>query len=158
MLLVVVVLVVFAADRLTKLAVQRYMPVGTSRPLIDNLVFLTHTQNTGAAFSFGHGLSGLFLLFALVVGVVIVVVYTRVPRDQLLMRIALGMVLGGALGNAFDRLVFQSVTDFIDVRWWPVFNVADSCIVVATLVLVLVMSRRQVAAVTEGKGDVGESG
>src|SRR5438046_2440322 len=112
MLLVVVVLVVFAADRLTKLAVQNSIPLNASRPLIDNLVLLTHTQNSGAAFSLGHGFSGLFLVFAVVVGVVIVVAYRRVAKSQLLMRVALGMVLGGDIGNAFDRLIFQSVTDF----------------------------------------------
>ena len=80
-------------------------------------------------------MSGLFLVFALVVGVVIVVAYARVPKSQLLMRIALGMVLGGDIGNAFDRVVFQSVTDFVDVRWWPVFNVADSAIVIGVVLL-----------------------
>ena len=67
---------------------------------------------------------------------VIVVVYRRLGPGQLLLRVALGMILGGALGNALDRVVSGSVTDFIDLRFWPVFNIADSCIVVAALVLV----------------------
>jgi signal peptidase II len=151
MILVLIAVAVFVADRLTKAAVQRYIPLNESRPVIDQLVFLTHTQNNGAAFSFGHGLGTFFLLFAAGAALVIVYVYRRVPPGEWLTRVALGLVLGGAVGNAFDRLLTSSVTDFIDVRIWPVFNVADSCIVVGALVLAWRLSRKEGAAAVEGE-------
>jgi signal peptidase II len=117
--------------------------VNQSRPIIDRLVFLTHTQNTGAAFSLGNGLGTFFLAFAAIAAVVIVYTYRRVPAGEWWTRIALGLVLGGALGNAFDRVLTSSVTDFVDVRVWPVFNVADSCIVVGALLLVWRLGRRE---------------
>jgi len=147
MLLIFVALLVFAADRVTKLLVEQHLPLDRPVSLIDGLVYLTHTQNTGAAFSLGRSYGTFYLVFALVASVVIVVVYRRLGPGQLVLRVAMGMILGGALGNAFDRLVSSSVTDFIDLRWWPVFNLADSCIVVGAVLIVLdqVFSRRHPA-------------
>src|SRR5262249_11740407 len=142
---------VLVVDRLTKIAVQRWIPVNQSRPLIDQLVFLTHTQNSGAAFSMGNGFGGFFLAFAAVAAVGVWYAYRRGPPGGWPTRVALGLVLGGALGNAVDRLLTSSVTDFIDVRIWPVFNVADSCIVVGALLLVWRLSRRPAPAQSEGE-------
>ena len=141
--LVAVATGVFAADRVTKLLVQRNLALDSPRPLLDGLVYLNHTQNSGAAFSLGQRFGNLYLVFALVAAVAIVYAYRRVPTGEIWTRLALGMILGGALGNAFDRLASSSVTDFIDLRWWPVFNVADSCIVVGALILVWRLSRRR---------------
>jgi signal peptidase II len=141
-ILLLTALVVFAADRLTKLAVQR-MPLNSGFPVLGGLVSITHTQNTGAAFSVGLRFGNLFLLFALAASVAIVVIYRRLPAGEVWARVALGMVLGGALGNALDRVLAGSVTDFVDLHWWPVFNVADSCIVVAACILAWRLGRRQ---------------
>jgi len=136
-LLLVIALATFGADRLTKFLVQQNFALNVPHKIIDGLVYLTHVQNSGAAFSVGQRFGGFYLLFALAAAVFIVLFNRRVPSQDVLTRVALGMILGGALGNAFDRLVSSSVTDFIDLRWWPVFNVADSCIVVAALGLVV---------------------
>jgi signal peptidase II len=129
-------IVTFAVDRLSKLAVQSLIPLGDSRRVAGGLVYIDHTQNTGAAFSVAPSLGNMFLLFAVVAAVVIVYYYRQVPRAEVWTRLALGMILGGAIGNAVDRVVAGSVTDFIDVRFWPVFNLADSAIVVGVVVLV----------------------
>jgi signal peptidase II len=155
MILLLVAVAVFAVDRATKLAVARLLPVNESRPVIDRLVFITHTQNTGAAFSLGHGLGAFFLAFAAIASVVIVYAYRRVPSGEWITRVALGLVLGGAVGNAFDRLLSSSVTDFIDVRIWPVFNVADSCIVVGALLLIWRLGRHESAASGESGRESG---
>jgi signal peptidase II len=135
-LLLAVACVAFAIDRGSKLAVQHYIPLGTSRPLPGGLVYLDHAQNTGAAFSLAPSLGNLFLLFALAATVAILYYYRRVPRSEVWTRVALGMILGGALGNALDRVLAGSVTDFIDLRFWPVFNLADTAIVVGAVILV----------------------
>jgi signal peptidase II len=124
----------FALDRGTKLLVQRNLPLNSPHQLLDGLVFLTRTQNTGAAFSLGLSYGAVFLVLAAVVSVGIVVYNRRIPPSEVWLRIGLGMIMGGALGNAFDRAAAGSVTDFIDLRWWPVFNVADSCVVVGAVI------------------------
>jgi signal peptidase II len=144
-LLVGVACAAFAVDRATKFAVQRYLPLGGSRPVAGGLFYIDHAQNTGAAFSLAPSLGNLFLVFALVATVAIVVYYRRVPRTEVWTRVALGMILGGALGNALDRVVFGSVTDFIDLRFWPVFNLADCTIVVGAVVLAWRLSVRPAA-------------
>lgn len=145
MLLVVGALAVLVLDRLTKLAVQAWLPLGHSRPVLGRLLAITHAQNTGAAFSLGVGLGNLFLALELVAVGVILYLYRRVPPGELWMRLAMGMVLGGALGNAIDRVLSSAVTDFIDLGWWPVFNLADAGIVVGALILFWRLSKTSVS-------------
>lgn len=103
--------------------------------------------NTGAAFSFLADSSGwqrwLFALIAIVVSVVLVVWLKRLGRDDTWLAIALALVLGGALGNLYDRIVIGHVIDFIFVHWkehgFPAFNVADSAITVGAIMLALDM-------------------
>jgi signal peptidase II len=143
LLLVGVACVTFAIDRASKIAVQNLVPLGESRRLANGLVYISHAQNTGAAFSLGPSLGNVFLLFAVVATVVIVYYNRHVPSHEIWTRVALGMVMGGALGNAVDRVVAGSVTDFIDFRIWPVFNLADSAIVVGTGILLWRLSTRR---------------
>jgi signal peptidase II len=127
---------VFAVDRASKVAVQQFVPLNGSYPVAGGIVHVSHTQNTGAAFSLAPALGNFFLLFAVAATIGIVYYYRRVPRAEVWTRVALGMVLGGALGNALDRALVGSVTDFIDFRFWPVFNLADTCIVLGAAILV----------------------
>lgn len=105
------------------------------------------TRNTGVAFSSGEGLGWLFGLIAIVV-VVILYRYRRRPPGPLA-AVALGAVLGGAVGNLIDRLVRGEawlrggVVDFIDLNWWPIFNVADAAITLGVIGLLFTMSARE---------------
>jgi signal peptidase II len=138
-----VALAVFIFDRVAKLLVVNSIPLLDSRPVLGGLLHITHTQNTGAAFSLGLGRGTLFLVFAVVAVVGILYASTRLARGEVWMRIALGMIMGGAVGNATDRLLNGSVTDFLDFRFFPVFNVADSFIVMGAALLALRLERRQ---------------
>jgi signal peptidase II len=139
-LLYLVALAAFVVDRVTKSLVQHNMALNTPHRLLDGVVYLTRTQNTGAAFSLGVSFGTFFLLLAAVVSAGIIVYNRRIPTREVWLRIALGMILGGAIGNALDRAVAGSVTDFIDLRWWPVFNLADSFIVVGAVIAALRLS------------------
>jgi signal peptidase II len=133
---VIIALCVFALDRLTKSLVNANVPFGTEVAVIDHLVGITNVHNSGAAFGFAPALAVIFLAASMVVSIGIVIYVARHPGD-LRTDAILGMILGGAVGNGFDRLAFGTVTDFINVHFWPVFNVADSAIslgVVAILV------------------------
>jgi len=114
-------------------------------PWLTPVLVFTRTTNTGAAFGLFPGASTLFTVVAVVVAVAIAMYGRRIPAGQWLPRVALGMQLGGALGNLADRLARGSVVDFIDVQFWPlrnypIFNVADSCIVVGVAILFLVLA------------------
>jgi len=141
-LLLPVAVIVFAVDRLTKVWVQQHLVLHQSEPVLGGAVYLTHTQNTGMAFSLGASLGGLFLVIALLAVAGILISYPRLPAGETWMPVAMGLVLGGAVGNAYDRVVSGSVTDFIDLRFWPVFNLADSCIVVGALILIWRLSAK----------------
>lgn len=133
----------FVLDRASKLLVQRNLPLNSPQKLLGGLIYLTHTQNSGAAFSVGLNYGSVFLVLAAAVSVAIVVYNRRVPPSDIWLRVGLGLILGGALGNALDRAVAGSVTDFVDLRWWPVFNLADSCIVVGAVISAMRLGRRE---------------
>jgi len=112
---------------------------------------LTLAFNSGVAFSLGQG-SGLVIV-PIALAVVLVVVYVARSMSGKLAATAVGLVVGGAIGNLVDRLVRGhdgAVVDFIDLQWWPVFNVADAAIVVGGLLLALCSLRKPAPAQLEG--------
>jgi signal peptidase II len=136
-LLAAVALLVFCADQVTKAIVTRALGQGNVVVILGGAAQLEYARNTGAAFSLFRSGGGLFAVIAIVVSAGILVYYRSTAGGPFLVRLALGCILGGALGNLVDRVRLGYVVDFIDFRWWPVFNVADSCIVVGVLLLVL---------------------
>ena len=109
-------------------------------------VRLALTHNTGGAFGLGRGVLPVVVLAVAALVVVLVTVGRNI--DRALVAVALGLVLGGALGNLADRLLRSpglfrgAVVDFVDLRWWPVFNVADAAITCGCVALVLMSMRR----------------
>jgi signal peptidase II len=142
----VVAALVLLADQVTKYLVRANLRPGQSLPLVRWLtpvLQITYVTNTGAAFGLFPGWSQILIPVAVIVVAALVWYYFQLPDGQLLMHVALGLQLGGASGNLIDRLRFGgSVVDFIDLnfwplRRWPVFNVADSSIVVGVTLLTL---------------------
>ena len=129
--------VVALIDHITKWLVASHLALGqqiwTGSP-----VSIDHVENSGAAFSVLPQLHWLYLAVALV-GSLYIMFSGYKYGTTWYRQVLIGMILGGALSNGVDRLVMGSVVDFIDFHFWPVFNVADSCIVVA-IVLLLVLS------------------
>jgi signal peptidase II len=156
--LLVVAGVVLLADVVSKLAVVATMAPGDVVRLLGHYLELTNTRNSGAAFSVGTGATVLFTAVAVVV--VVVILRTAKRLHSLGWAICLGLLLGGALGNLVDRLfrapgVFRGeVVDWIQVPHWPVFNVADSAIVIGGCIAVLLSVR---GVTLDGPADVGSS-
>ena len=127
---------VFVADRVTKNLVSSDVPYGTEFQLVDHLVWITNIHNSGAAFGLAPALALVFLVASLVVAIALVV-YVATHRNDLVVDALLGLILGGTIGNGFDRVMYGTVTDFIAVHFWPVFNVADSAVSVGVVLFAL---------------------
>ena len=121
-------------DQLTKFVVRQTLPWHYSWPHQGFFRF-THVQNTGSAFGLFQD-QNLPLLLVSVVGIAaLAYIYRSQQRPALLMRVSIALMLGGALGNVVDRILQGHVTDFIDIGPWPVFNLADSAIVVGLILM-----------------------
>lgn len=142
MLLVVVIASVLATDQITKRIIVDHLMLGESRqpvPAISEFFQITRSYNTGSAFGFLPEASDMFLVIALVVVVGIFVYYPRIEGGAWVKRCAIGMVCGGALGNALDRIQYEHVVDFIHYRIpglvSNVSNVADHAIVLGVALI-----------------------
>ncbi|MGH7870186.1 MAG: signal peptidase II [Candidatus Dormibacteraceae bacterium] len=134
LLFVTVAVIVILLDRLSKNWVMVNLPLGGQRRLLPFL-WLTNTENSGAAFGLGQSHALLLLIASVVIGVGIIfyVLRSRIKWPE---GVLLGLVMGGAVGNAWDRLLDGRVTDFLDLHWWPVFNLADAAISVGIVLLI----------------------
>ena len=126
------------ADQISKYIVttnlhlyQEWSPI----PALEWLFSITYITNTGAAFGIFPQASTIFTIIPVVVAVVIFIYSRQLPSNQWLLRFSLGLQLGGALGNLIDRLIRGYVVDMLYFKFWPVFNVADSCIFVGVVLM-----------------------
>jgi signal peptidase II len=138
----ITVAIVTALDQWTKHIISHAFLLGESRLFIPHIVYWTYVQNHSGAF----GLFGThtWLLVTMAVSVLIAFWYSfrDLTSQPLTVRIAFGGIVGGAIGNIIDRFHHAYVVDFIDLRWWPVFNLADSCITVGIAILIVTSLRR----------------
>ena len=153
LILLLVAGIIVLADRLTKLWIIRNIATGHAITLIQNVFRLTHVLNTGAAFSlFAESLSPVavrdaLIAFSCIAVVIVFGMIWRVGHPLSITGTALALILGGALGNLYDRIRYSYVIDFLEVRiyhyHWPDFNVADSAIVVGACLLLVEIFRTQ---------------
>lgn len=133
-----IVAIIVATDQITKELIVRELGPGGSRrtiEIIPGLLDLTFVRNTGASFGLFQGQSSLLTVLALGAITFLAVYYFRRARNDAWVAVALGLQLGGAIGNVIDRLRYGYVVDFIDFPRWPTFNVADSSITVGVALL-----------------------
>jgi len=145
-------LAILALDQASKELVRRFLPLeGQSWPVGDSGIgrffHLLHAHNTGVAFGLAQGRNSLFLVMALGITALLLLYARGLPPWDRWTRVALGCQVGGALGNAVDRLRLGHVTDFLDVHYgnwhWPTFNVADSAINVGVGILLWQLFRAE---------------
>jgi signal peptidase II len=134
----IVAVAIFVLDRITKIAVETNLAVGSSIDVLGQWVRISHVTNSGAAFGLLPERTTLLSILSVAAVLAIVFYYRKLAADSLLIAMTLGMQLGGAFGNLVDRVRQGYVVDFVDVgipgglRFWS-FNVADSSIVVGII-------------------------
>ena len=152
-ILLLISALVMGADRLSKNAIVHRIRPGYDIPIIPGVFRLSHVLNTGAAFSLLENLPpnavrlGL-IAFSIAAALIVFTLLWRTGRAFTLTSIALALILGGALGNLYDRIRFHHVVDFLAVKivhyHWPDFNVADSSIVIGACLLLIEIFRPQI--------------
>lgn len=148
---------ILAIDQYSKYLVRTNLAFGeswTPIPQVGSLFRIVHWENTGAAFGLFPAGGTLFTVIAIIVSAAILYYFPQIPSDHLALRIALGLQLGGALGNLTDRLLFGPVTDFFAVYSIPVFNIADASISLGVGILLISMwvEERRARKVRDGEG------
>ena len=129
---------VVVGDQFTKRVIAANFFPDESRIVVPHLLWFTYVHNYRGAF----GLFGVHPLALAVAAAIVVVIFYMGYRHggaTVSTHVAFGLILGGAIGNILDRLRLHYVVDFIDLRWWPVFNVADSCITIGVVLLLIRM-------------------
>jgi signal peptidase II len=134
-----VLFAVYAFDVVTKVVVRLMMPEGTEISLLP-FFSLSHVKNTGIAFGFFQNRNQLFIyLSAIVILALLFVGFDNFKKDRFT-GLVIACIVGGALGNLTDRILYGQVTDFLDFYWnhyhWPVFNIADSAVCIGATLLI----------------------
>ena len=130
-------------DQLTKQIIRQTMHLGDSFDVLGHVVRITYVENPGIAFGIRVGNNAVFTVLSIIASLG-VLIYLFAHKDEgILMKSSLSLILGGAVGNLIDRILFKRVADFIDVGMgdlrWPVFNVADSAVVIGMVILFYTM-------------------
>jgi signal peptidase II len=145
-------LLLFGLDRLSKSLVVSRLPLYESVPIIEDYFHLTHVANTGALFGLMAGMAsplrGLIFITIPVLAIFLILAFQfRTRENDFLVQTGLSLILGGAMGNLYDRIAFGHVVDFLDFslagHHWPAFNLADSSICLGVFTLILDLFRRE---------------
>ena len=141
LLFVLTIVVTFLVDQWTKRLARQYLYEEGPRSIsvIGDVLKLTYVENRGAAFGLLQNQTLFFIIVGLVVIGVIIASYSQMGRPSVFLTLCLGLQMGGAIGNLVDRMREGYVVDFLELPYWPVFNIADSAIVVGVGGLVYTM-------------------
>ena len=134
LLLIQLAIFIFLLDQFSKYLVREFLPLYDSLPR-EGFLRITHTFNTGSIFGLFQGQNTPLILVSFVGVAVLILLYRSQRYPTGLLRLSLGLQLGGAFGNLVDRVRLGHVTDWVDVGPWPVFNVADASIVTGLIIL-----------------------
>jgi signal peptidase II len=134
MTIAIISIIIIAIDQITKYIVTRNMELSESIPLIKNIIHITYVQNAGAGFGILQHQQLIFITLSVMIIFLVAYYYKKIP-DSGLNNTILGLIIAGTIGNLIDRIMFGYVIDFIDFQIWPVFNIADSCLTIAAILL-----------------------
>jgi signal peptidase II len=143
----IIALIIIIIDQVTKWLIVKSMQLGESITVIEDFLYITSHRNRGAAWGILQGQMWFFYIITVIVIIGIIVYIQKFARGKYLLGISLGLMLGGAIGNFIDRVYRKEVVDFVDTYIFgydfPIFNVADSALVVGVGLLLLQMLREE---------------
>jgi len=134
-MIVITAVIVLLLDQISKWIIRTVLRYGQIVRLIDDFLKLTYVKNSGIAFGFLQGRFYMIIIMISITIMLLLITAVKLKKISTISKICLGMIIGGALGNFVDRLFFKSVVDFISVLDFPIFNFADSSIVLGTIFL-----------------------
>ncbi|WP_017753652.1 signal peptidase II [Calidifontibacillus oryziterrae] len=145
MIYYIIALIVIVIDQWSKWLIVKNMELGESISIIDHFFYLTSHRNKGAAWGILQGQMWFFYIVTAIVIVAVIYYISKIAKKQPLLGWALGLILGGAIGNFIDRLIRKEVVDFFDFYLdfffftynYPIFNVADSALVVGVILIII---------------------
>ena len=137
----VTAILVLVADQITKSLVIERVPENSSIEIIKGFLYITHVKNSGAAFGMFQGYTNILAIISMVAIVLIIILKVILKLDFAFYNVSLGFILGGAIGNLIDRYFIGEVTDFINLRFIPVFNIADSSLIIGFCLIIIIIIR-----------------
>ncbi len=138
-------------DQVTKYIIIEKLPINSSIEVISGFFYITHVKNSGAAFGLFQDSISTLTIISIVAIVLIIILKIMLKLNYAFYNVSLGFILGGALGNLIDRYFVGEVTDFINFTFWPVFNIADSFIIIGfCLIIILILKEYFKKGKTQG--------
>ena len=140
-------ILLFIVDQISKIITVKLIEINKGIEIIKNFFYLTYTHNTGAAFSILTGQRILLILIAIVILIILFNYLRKNKVEKRVDKLAFSLIIGGSLGNLVDRIVRGYVVDFIDVKIFgynfPIFNIADTFIVIGVFLLLITLTRKE---------------
>lgn len=132
---------VLILDQVTKYIIIEKLPISSEIEVIRGFFYITHVKNTGAAFGLFQDSTRTLTIISFVAIVLIIILKIMLKLNYAFYNVSLGFILGGALGNLIDRYFVGEVTDFLNFTFWPVFNIADSFIIIGFCLIIILILR-----------------
>lgn len=153
MIYYLIALAIIAIDQISKWLIVAKMEIGESFSIIENVLYITSHRNRGAAWGILEGQMWFFYIVTIVVTVVLIYFLRTWAKGKMLLSLGISFMLAGAIGNFIDRLFRGEVVDFIDVYIftynYPIFNIADSSLVIGVIIMAIQMIKEEKAAKKE---------
>ena len=135
-MLYLLIFLITISDQLIKLYIENNFIYGESIAIIHNIFHITYVKNTGAAFGILKGKTTFFIIISAVI-ILFLLIYRYYLERSSLLDMSFALIIGGAIGNLIDRVRLNYVVDYLDFRIWPVFNLADSAVVIGAIIFVI---------------------
>jgi signal peptidase II len=132
---------VLILDQVTKYIIIEKLPISSEIEVIRGFFYITHLKNTGAAFGLFQDSTRTLTIISFVAIALIIILKIMLKLNYAFYNVSLGFILGGALGNLIDRYFVGEVTDFLNFTFWPVFNIADSFIIIGFCLIIILILR-----------------
>jgi signal peptidase II len=133
---------VIVLDQLSKLLIMNYVIMGKSISMVNDILYFTFLSNTGATWGMFKGNNAIFIILSVICLGVMLFYHKALPKPFY----ANALIVAGITGNLIDRILWGYVIDFIDLRWWPVFNVSDSAISIGIAIIIIYSIKTEIVA------------